>query len=135
MKKLVPVLFIAATATAWAQLQNPQGGIFGVTRRTPMIIPQIQANQFFAAGGVYVVTPGGAGPNALQGQPLNTQVTGPLADNTPAPAAVAPKPVIVYRPVPRLKPTPPTGVAVIRSHWEGAEPAQPATPAVAAAGH
>ena len=147
MKILVPLLLLTSAASAQGFLQNPQFGIRGVTRRTPMVIPQIEANQFFAAGGIYVA-----------GQPLGNnpgtqtlQVSPPLveSDAPPAPTPESPRPVIAYRAPAKPKamttggsPTnavaakskydPATSGAVIRSHWAGSEPPVATTPTIAA---
>ena len=155
MKILVPLLLLTSAASAQGFLQNPQFGIRGVTRRTPMVIPQIEANQIFAAGGVNGVTPGnavGAGLGGYQNSTPPINATGPLADagDPPArPATIAPTPTITYRapaiPKPRattgnstnlvaaIKPKydPATSGAVIRSHWAGDEPAAVTTATVA----
>ncbi|HTI71657.1 MAG TPA: hypothetical protein VMF06_16905 [Candidatus Limnocylindria bacterium] len=137
MKKLLFVSLVAVTLPVFGQVQTGQvqRGIYGVTRRTLMVAPQIQANQFFAAGGVNVATAGGAGAvqgvtGGFQGQAFPT--SGPLVS---APATqIAPAP-IVYRGAVATRPAVPASgnrtassakspnesgsTALIKSHWEG----------------
>ena len=147
MKKLLPLLLLTIATSVCAQVQNPRFGIRFVTRRTPMVLPQIEVNQFFAAGGINVA----GQPLGAQRGTQTLQTTPPLAESDAPPTAAPemPRPVLVYRaPVkPKVatgstgltnvvaakpKYDPATSGALIRSHWAGSESVGATTPSVAA---
>jgi hypothetical protein len=82
--------FVGMSAMAQVQQMQQRGGISFVTRRVPMVVPEIQANQFFAAGGVNLAPRANIGGQPFGGAGFGApgQIqTGPFLaeDGTPLP--------------------------------------------------